>query len=99
MPKNKLFKFVFFFLQEFKLTQLGTILCLSYSSSLKLSQSERLSAKLVLNTRMTWENFNEIFHGKYCTSHDIRLLLSVFFAKNTKMKTIREEDPKITSFY
>lgn len=95
MPKSKLFN-INIFLQELKLSQLETTVCLSYRSSLKLSQSESLSAKLVLNTRMTWEKLSENFHGKYCISHDIKLLLSFFFAENTKMKTIREE-LKITS--
>lgn len=96
MPKSKLFN-INIFLQELKLSQVETTVCLSYRSSLKLSQSESLSAKLVLNTRMTWEKLSENFHSKYCISHDIKLLLSFFFAENTKMKTIREEELKITS--
>lgn len=96
MPKSKLFN-INIFLQELKLSQVEITVCLSYRSSLKLSQSESLSAKLALNTRMTWEKLSENFHSKYCISHDIKLLLSSFFAENTKMKTIREEELKITS--
>lgn len=38
-------------------------------------------------------------HVKYCASDDITLLLSLSFAKNTKMITIRDEKLKIISFY
>lgn len=45
------------------------------------------------------EKLYKMSHAKYCTSHDIRLLLSFFFAKNTKMKTIRDEKLNVTSFH